>query len=272
MDKRLTGGGRVAVLGGSRCVDSYSKGQAAILKVKKIIFVTGTDTGAGKTVLTALLLAFLREKGCNALAMKPFCSGSQADAELLYSLQNAEEFNGRAGLPTAALDEINPFYYPEPVAPAASSALQVSLKVAVQKIRALSDRCDLLLVEGSGGLMVPLGPKFLIRDLIASLKCDVFVACPNRLGVINHTLLTVESLQNVGTKNFRVVMMETRHSDESSAKNAEIIAKMSPKTPIFRLPYLGLRASTTRGIQKSAKKMKKTLAALVGAGYLDLVL
>ncbi len=58
---------------------SYSKGRAAILNVKKIIFVTGTDTGAGKTVLTAMLLSFLRETGRNALAMKPFCSGSRAD-------------------------------------------------------------------------------------------------------------------------------------------------------------------------------------------------
>ncbi len=187
-------------------------------------------------------------------------------------MQSAAEFNDRASLPITTLDEINPFYYPEPVAPAASKARQVSLKVAVRKIRALSERCDLLLVEGSGGLMVPLGPKFTVRDLIASLKCDVFVACPNRLGVINHALLTLESLQSIGAQNVKIVMVEVRHPDESSAKNPEIIAKLTPKMPIFRLPHLGLMASTTREIKESAKKMKKTLAALVGAGYLDLVL
>ena len=73
----------------------------------KILFITGTDTGAGKTVLTALLLAHLRSQGVNALAMKPVCTGPRSDVRLLQSLQRGELSD----------DEMNPFWYQTPVAP-----------------------------------------------------------------------------------------------------------------------------------------------------------
>ena len=73
----------------------------------KIIFITGTDTGVGKTLLTALLLHHLRQTGVHALAMKPFCSGGRADVRLLQSLQRGELSDA----------EMNPFYFAEPIAP-----------------------------------------------------------------------------------------------------------------------------------------------------------
>jgi dethiobiotin synthetase len=83
------------------------------LKQKKcrIIFITGTDTGVGKTVFTGLLLHHFRTSGCHALAMKPFCSGNRADVNLLKSLQDGE----------LTVDEINPYYFLEPVAPLVST-------------------------------------------------------------------------------------------------------------------------------------------------------
>ena len=75
--------------------------------MSRIIFVTGTDTGVGKTLLTASLLHYLRQAGVNALAMKPFCSGGTGDVDLLQQIQGAEH----------PAEEINPFYFPEPVAP-----------------------------------------------------------------------------------------------------------------------------------------------------------
>ena len=74
----------------------------------KILFITGTDTGAGKTTLTALLLAHLRSQGLTALAMKPVCTGPRSDVRLLQSLQRGELSD----------DEMNPFWYQMPVAPA----------------------------------------------------------------------------------------------------------------------------------------------------------
>src|SRR2546429_4432134 len=77
------------------------------------IFITGTDTGVGKTVLTGLLVTHLRNQGTDALAIKPFCSGSRADAKLLQAIQDRE----------LTLEEINPFYFPEPVAPLVAARL-----------------------------------------------------------------------------------------------------------------------------------------------------
>lgn len=82
-------------------VSSVSKSAAKELTLQQTYFITGTDTGVGKTVLTALLLSHLRQSGCSALAIKPFCSGGRGDAHLLHSLQNDD----------LTLDQINPFYF-----------------------------------------------------------------------------------------------------------------------------------------------------------------
>lgn len=229
--------------------------------MKKILFVTGVDTGVGKTVLTAVLLACLRQSGVNALGMKPFCSGARDDAQLLLSLQE-----GRL-----TLDEVNPFYFDRPLTPAAASGRGrrgVSLEAALEKIRALAGRCDFLLVEGVGGLLAPLGADYTVRDLIRRLRCQVVVVCPNRLGVINHTLLTAEALQNAGIKEFTVVMMGVRQPDLSAISNARIIQQWLPGRPVFCLPYLGFRASTPRAVKINVKYLQKTLARFFGAANL----
>src|SRR5260221_11161888 len=118
----------------------------------RTVFITGTDTGVGKTLLTALLLQHLLDTGVEALAMKPFCSGGRADVELLQAIQNSR-------LPD---DAVNPFYFAESVAPLVAARklrCRISLAQVLQKIRAVESRCERLLIEGSGGLMAPLGER-----------------------------------------------------------------------------------------------------------------
>jgi dethiobiotin synthetase len=223
----------------------------------KILFVTGTDTGVGKTVLTAMLLAFLRSGRGNALAMKPFCSGARGDALLLHGLQKE----------CLTVDEVNPFYFDKPLAPAAAVGRGrpgVSRQAALEKIRLLAHRCDLLVMEGAGGLMTPLGKDFTIRDLIRHLQCKTLVVCPNRLGAINQVVLTVEALQIAGIKELAVAMMGVRKPDISARSNPRMIRQMLPFMPVFCLPYLGMGASTARAVKINAKYLKKTLAHLVG--------
>src|SRR5215510_6857451 len=93
-----------------------------------IVFITGTDTGVGKTLLTASLLTYLRRNGLPALALKPFCCGSRADAELFYDLQERE----------LTLDEVNPYYFSKPVAPLAAARKQrrsIQLNDVLEHIR-----------------------------------------------------------------------------------------------------------------------------------------
>jgi dethiobiotin synthetase len=225
--------------------------------MSKIVFITGTDTGVGKTVLTALLLRYLRDKGVNALAMKPFCSGGREDAELLHALQGDE----------VTLDEVNPFYFSQPVSPwvAAKKTGQVPLKAALKKIAELKNRCDVLLIEGSGGVIVPLGDGYVVLDLIRALKCSVLVASRNRLGTINHTLLTVNGLQHAGIKRLAVALVDSEKSDFSSRTNLDAITKWGNgirQLRVFGVPYIGKRASSLRGIARAEKKVKKVLAGI----------
>ena len=223
---------------------------------QKIIFVTGTDTGVGKTLLAALLLYHLRQTGCHALAMKPFCCGSRSDARLLQTLQDDE----------LTLDETNPFYFRRPLAPlvaAKGPARQVTLSDAIDRIRRIGRHCDRLLIEGCGGLLVPLGEGYTVADLIVKLNPQVVVASRNRLGTINHTLLTVETLQSLGVKGIKVVLLESPQPDLSSATNQKVLQELLPY-PVFSLPFLGARATNPVRLGNNHKKVKKTLARLIG--------
>lgn len=243
----------------------------------KVIFITGTDTGVGKTLLTALLIQHLRSSGAGALALKPFCSGGREDAQLLHDLQNGD----------LTLDEINPFYFPEPVAPLISARMhrrQIRLDRVVDHIRIVATRVSrlaqnrpsrsvsqnvnlesrkYLLIEGSGGLLVPLGAGYTVRDLISRLNCSVIVVARNKLGTINHTLLTVQSLAAaLGTANstLKVVLMDSARPDPSCASNPTLLRELLSPIPVIRFAFLGPRSTSLRSIEKNALGFTRTLA------------
>ncbi|MGH7954322.1 MAG: dethiobiotin synthase, partial [Limisphaerales bacterium] len=109
-------------------------------------FITGTDTGVGKTVLTVLLAYFLRERGVNAAALKPICSGGRDDARKIFAAMNG----------ALSLDEINPWHFRAPIAPL-PAARRENKKVKIAQVlahaRVMQKRFDILLIEGAGGLL-----------------------------------------------------------------------------------------------------------------------
>jgi dethiobiotin synthetase len=186
-------------------------------RMKRIFFVTGTDTGAGKTVLTVLLIKHLRSCGVNAVALKPVCSGGRGDARRLFAAM-------KGALP---LDEINPWHFRAAIAPSLAARQEkkkVKLAQAVARIRRMQKKCDILLVEGAGGLLSPLGEDFNSRDLIVALGAVPIIAAPNRLGVVNHVLLTLEALPKRFRAKARVVLMPQRKPDLSAGSNASLLA------------------------------------------------
>ena len=224
----------------------------------KIIFITGTDTGVGKTMLTALLLQHLRAEGCRALVMKPFCSGGRGDVRLLQSLQRGELSDV----------EMNPFYFGAPVAPLVElkkARRDVPLKEVVASIRRVEKKCDLLLIEGSGGLMVPLGKNYLVEDLIVRLKCSVIVVSRNRLGTINHTLLTVARLRAKGVKSgkIRVVLMENLARDESSGTNKGILEALLGGVKVVSVGKLSGGKGFFRGKKEIIEGLGESLEQLI---------
>jgi dethiobiotin synthetase len=221
-----------------------------------IVFITGTDTGVGKTLLTALLLQHLRSNGCHALAMKPFCSGGRDDARLLHSVQDGE----------LALDDINPYFFEEPLAPlvaARAHHLTVRMEEVLRRIAHAATRCARLLIEGSGGLFVPLGEWYTVADLIAKLNCEVMVVSPNRLGTVNHTLLTTRALQHIGINRLKVVMMAQEHPDPSSGSNPLILAELLGEVPVFTLDFLGVDTCQAAALKQVEKKVEKCLAEIL---------
>ncbi|HEV2435316.1 MAG TPA: dethiobiotin synthase [Verrucomicrobiae bacterium] len=206
------------------------------------ILLTGTDTGVGKTVLTALLVRYLRERGVNAVALKPVCSGGRDDARLLHTASGGE--------PT--LDEVNPWHFRAPVAPSLAARRErkrVRLADVLAQVRRMQKRFDVLLVEGAGGLLSPLGEDFNSRDLIESLSATPVVVCPNRLGAVNQVLLTLEALSRDARDKARVVLVSAPRPDASGKTNAGLLAEHFDGKRIFRLPWLGGGFEASRGLK-----------------------
>ena len=211
---------------------------------RSLFFITGTDTGVGKTVLTVLLARYLRERGVNAAALKPVCSGGRDDARLLRAA------SGKA----LALDEINPWYFRTPVAPLLAARRErkpVKRSQVVAHIRAMQKRFDALLVEGAGGLLSPLGEDFNSRDLIRSLTAAPIVVCPNRLGAVNQVLVTLEALPAAARRKARVVLVTPARPDASRPANAGLLAESFDGKRIFLLPWLGARVDGMLALKQS---------------------
>jgi len=228
--------------------------------IPRIVFVTGTDTGSGKTVLSALLLQHLRSQGVNALAMKPVCTGPRDDVHLLQSIQGNQLSD----------DLINPFYYKEPAAPAVASRrykTQITVQAVIKSINAVRKHCEMVIVEGAGGLLVPLNEKGdTWVDLIKRLRCPVIIAAMNKLGTINHTLLTVDKLKSVGISRISTTLINTSYKtkkDTPKRTNYRILSKILDKTPVIEVSNVGPGEVKKAQIVKGSKKMEKILAQIL---------
>jgi dethiobiotin synthetase len=216
-------------------------------------FITGTDTGAGKTVLTALLTRYLRERGVPAAALKPVCSGGRDDARRLCA----------ASAGALVLDEVNPWHFRAPLAPllaARRERKQVKLSTVLAYIRMMQKRFDFLLVEGAGGLLSSLGENFDSRDLIASLRATPIIVCPNRLGAVNQARLTVEALPAGAAARARIVLVSPPAPDFATWTNAGLLAEHFDGKRIFPMPWL----SGPFDLKSAAKdpRVKRRLRAL----------
>ncbi len=223
--------------------------------MKRIFFITGTDTDVGKTVLTALLTRFLSERCVNAVALKPICSGGRADARALRAAMDG-------ALP---LDEINPWHFRAPIAPLLAARRErkhVRLSGVLAHVRAMQKRCDVLLIEGAGGLLSPLGKNFDSGDLIAAMGALPLVVAPNRLGAVNHILLTLEALPRSAAARARVVLISPPKREAAAGTNAKLLAEFFDAKRIFTLPWLGEKFSAGEVLKN--QQARRTLRALVG--------
>lgn len=156
----------------------------------KGIFVTGTDTGVGKTIVSASLAKLLKMRGCNVGVMKPVTTGCEMVDGKLVS-EDAMLLARAASV--AYSDELAPYRFTEPAAPsdaARKEKISIDCSMLVEKYQTLASRHDFMIVEGAGGLMVPLVGGILIADLAKMMELPLLVVARGSLGTINHTLLT----------------------------------------------------------------------------------
>jgi len=169
------------------CLDLSSRTSHAS---RMSFFITGTDTGVGKTYVTRLLLETLRSDGHDAVGYKPVACGDREDAAILAKASG--------DLP---LDEVNPVFLNTPVAPYIAGMLQnrpVDPAELIAGYRKLAEKHATVLVEGAGGWEVPITASYRISDLAADLRLPVLLVAANRLGALNHVLLSVNAIRARG--------------------------------------------------------------------------
>jgi dethiobiotin synthetase len=159
-------------------------------------FITGTDTGVGKTLFTAALAASLRKLGVNVGIMKPVATGllqktgfKSSDVSVLHGAAKVSDNE----------DEINPIFMSLPISPYdASKILDISFdkKIIFEQFQKLKNRHDMMLVEGIGGIMTPLAKNYFVADLIKEMGLEAIIVTRSTLGTLNHTMMTVNACRD----------------------------------------------------------------------------
>lgn len=205
------------------------------------LFVTGTDTGVGKTVVASAIAATLADAGERVAVFKPVVTGiddpteDPADHEQLRAAARSSQ----------AVQGIAPYRFGPPVSPhlaAKLAGVRIDPKALVEAARAAADDADVLVVEGVGGLMVPLTPSYSVRDFASDLGLPLVVAARPGLGTINHALLTIEAARRARLETAGVVLTpwpgEPSEIERSNRETISILGEVEVATlgPLYTAP------------------------------------
>ncbi len=194
------------------------------------IFVTGTDTGVGKTVVTAGLAAVMQGLDIRMGVYKPIQTGPDSDLSFVKSIDS--------NIVTKCSYSFKP-----PVAPSLAAILD-NVKIHQNRIKidfdSLKNDCDFVLVEGAGGILVPIDEGFMMRDLAKMLNLSVLIVARPYLGTINHALLTIEAIRSAGLNVLGVIISNypTDTDDIAIKTSPDIISELSGVEVFGLLPAL----------------------------------
>ncbi len=195
--------------------------------MSKALYIIGTDTDVGKTVITGAIAAYLKKSGRDVGVYKPFqCAGN--DAAILQQLAQSQD----------EPKEINPYYFEEALAPAVAAERaqsHIDFVKVVETFRTLQTRHEILISEGAGGLLVPLIGNKTHIELLKELRVPVLVVGRLGLGTINHTLLTLEVLKHNHIPCYGVILNElSPQNSVAEATNPQVL------TDYYQVPLLGV--------------------------------
>jgi dethiobiotin synthetase len=228
------------------------------------IFITGTDTDVGKTALTGLLLAALQEAGADVVPMKPVqtgCVDGVVPDLAFYERMTGRIYSARAHAPY----QFEPACSPHLAAGLAGERIELPrIEAAFEELKAAH---EMVLVEGAGGVLVPLNESQTLLDLMRRLGLPVLVAARPGLGTINHTLLTVEVLRQAGLEVLGVVIVQAGAAGAGVIEKDNIRAiEMYGKVPVLAvLPYLARLGDASFSYAEAAAEMGRAMAPIVSA-------
>ena len=205
----------------------------------KAVFVAGTDTGVGKTVVTGCLARYLHERGYRVITQKWIQTGSPKNFS--NDIQSHLKIMGRdKSAIKDYLDLVAPYRFTTASAPHLASQIE-KRKIRPDKIiksfTLLSSQFDCVIVEGIGGILVPLNRKLLLIDIVKDLGLSVLLVSENRLGAINHTLLTLEALKTRKINLLGVIFNNLKKTDKRIIRdNPRIIKALTGQKVLGILP------------------------------------
>ncbi len=204
------------------------------------IFITGTDTSVGKTLVAGALAAAARNNGTRVGVFKPCESGCGQPNGSLHAHDAA--FLQRMSGSSAALEQICPYRLQEALAPAIAAErehVNISTDYIREVYQSLCEDCDMMIVEGAGGLLVPMADGVLTLDLIQQLGLPVVVVARLSLGTINHCLLTVRQIQAAGLPLTGIVFNRTLEQDTAAEQTNPAVLQRYTDVPVLGcLPFL----------------------------------
>jgi dethiobiotin synthetase len=201
-------------------------------------FVTGTDTGVGKTLVACALLRFFVTRGLKAVGMKPVAAGAEPAENGLLNEDVAQL--AAAGNVAAPREHVNPYCFRPPIAPhlaAAQAGVAIDLDHLEASFRALAALTDTVVVEGAGGFRVPLGAGIDTGHLASRLALPVVLVVGMRLGCLNHALLTAES---IATRGLVLTGWVANHIDPEMAAaddNVRALQSLIAAPMLARIPF-----------------------------------
>lgn len=226
--------------------------------MRRSLFVTGTDTGCGKTHVSLALIAALRRRGFQVAGFKPVAAGAElCDGEL----QNDDALAlQRASDARLAYAEVNPFCFPRPVSPhieAQARRTRISKHIIAARLHRLELRMDRVVVEGAGGWRVPLGPDLDIAGLVRYLDLPVVLVVGLRLGCLNHALLSASAILDSGASLLGWIGSQVDPHMACLRENVDTLVERLGVPPLGVLPH---PASETGGLALPAFDLDALLA------------
>lgn len=195
------------------------------------LFLTGTDTNVGKSYVASLLVRALRAEGRDCVGLKPICCGDREDATLLHAAADG----------AIELNDINPVWLRTPAAPYTASLIEnraidlALIREAFERARAKHEN---VIVEGAGGWLVPIARDYSIADLAAEMGLPVAIVVANRLGALNHALLTVAAVRARGLECAGLILNHpSEEEDIATTTNRGVLEEFAGVPILFDIAY-----------------------------------